>query len=97
MPDKKCLRWKKDSRQTGLAAIGAGPRSSRLQYGEIRASVNSFYNRLRGRYEGWYWVVVAPDRYSNTCNTPCETEAEAKAQAMQYVKQIIKETKEENA
>lgn len=92
MPEKKRLRWKKDPHETGLAAIGAGPRSSRLQYGEIEAAVNSFYKPLSGRYEGWYWVVTAPGHYQNTCNAPCKTEAEAKAQAMQYVKQIIKET-----
>lgn len=91
MPKKKSLRWKKDPHETGLAAIGAGPRSSRLQIGEIGASVNAFYNRTKGRYESWYWVANAPGRYCNTYNAPCKTEEEAKAQAMQYVKQIIKE------
>ena len=93
MPYKKCLRWKKDPRETGLAAIGAGPRSSRLQYGQIEASVNALGGGWRP-LRGWYWVVKSPGCFRNTCDTPYKTEEEAKAQAMQYVKQIIKETKD---
>lgn len=91
MSEKNCLRWKKDPRETGLAAIGAGPRSSRLKCNEIDASVNALGGTWREPIRGWYWVVTAPGRYKNTCNTPCETEEEAKAQAIQYVKKIIKE------
>lgn len=87
---KPRLRWKKDPRETGLAAIGAGPRGSKYHDGEKDyASVYA----LRKNYEvvGWYWVAFESVPYKNTSNEPCETEAEAKLAAAAYVKSNLGE------
>jgi hypothetical protein len=81
----KRLRWKKQEKARGLAAIGAGPRGSEYHDGEDHyATVHA----LRKNYEvvGWYWAAYGQVPYRNTCNEPCATEAEAKAAAAAYVK-----------
>lgn len=86
------LRWKLNPRETGLRAIGAGPRGSRLHDGKTTfASVNAHSTRHTGR-TGWFWVARSDDGsipYHNSCNGPGLTEADAKAAAMAYVKKHL--------
>lgn len=80
------LRWKKNPPETGLRAVVAGPRGSKLHDGETKfASVDY------SRYHGWYWVAgwgSGVPRY-NSAGTPCESEAEAKRQAEEYVRACL--------
>ena len=87
------LRWKKNPRETGLRAIGAGPRGSKLHDGQKQyASVYPLRNGFSAQSCGWYWVVRGQDfggEYMNTCGSPVEDESTAKAQAMAYVKALL--------
>lgn len=90
----KRLRWKLQPRETGLRAVGAGPRSSWLHDGEKRYACVSAFSSRAGRSLGWYWVAgwdsAVP--HKNTCNeTPCATAEEAKAAALKYVKEHMEE------
>jgi hypothetical protein len=87
------LRWRKNARETGLAAVCAGPRGSGLYDGDKHyASVNANKVGFSMNYDGWYWVACSQDNipHKNTCDKPCDTEAEAKKAAMEYVKKHIK-------
>ena len=82
------LRWKKDKPATGLASVGAGPRSSKYHDGEkTYATVSADGGGFRGPVTGWYWVAGwdSDVPYRNTCHEPADTEAEAKKQAQDYV------------
>ena len=86
------LRWKKNPRETGLAAVGAGPQGSRLHDGTTEyASVNALGGGWRGPVRGWYWTCGAKEvgEWRNTCNEPAPDEATAKAQAMRFVKAAL--------
>jgi hypothetical protein len=88
----KKLRWKKDPKVTGLAAVGSGPRGSYLHDGEQQyASVGPLGGGWRPM-RGWYWVAgwesCVP--YFNSCNNLVPTEEEAKLQASNYVNQHLK-------
>lgn len=86
------LRWKKHPRETGLAAVGAGPRPSALHDGQKEyATVYPNGGNWRRPLAGWYWVCSADavGEYMNTCNEPAADEATAKAQAMQFVKERL--------
>ena len=91
-PAKIRLRWKKNPAETGLRAMGAGPRGSKLHDG-IReyASVNPLGGNWARKLQGWYWVAGwgsgIPHR--NTCGEPEKDEDTAKAQAMKYVKAAL--------
>lgn len=80
------LRWKKEPRETGLRAIGAGPRSSWLHDGQKRYACVSALRRYG--QSPWYWVAGwdSDVPHKNTCGEPVLTEAEAKAAAMAYVR-----------
>ena len=81
------LRWKKDARETGLAAVVAGPRGSKYTDGTNNyATVNAHSFRRSGK-TGWYWVSLCGE-YVNTCNTQMD-EATAKAQAAAHVKAYL--------
>lgn len=90
------LRWKMEPRETGLRAIGAGPRASRLHDGTtIYAMV---YALRRGHATlGWYWVAGWDSDIpgKNTCYEPVESAAEAKVQAMAYVREHLGKAKKE--
>lgn len=85
------LRWKKDPRKTGLRAVGAGPRSSRLrdEGGKEYARVYAIGGSWRGPLIGWYFVCThdAVGEHKNTCGDPAPDEATAKAQAMAFVRE----------
>lgn len=82
------LRWKKNEKETGLAAVTAGPRGSYYHDGNLKyASVNPLgggWHKLRGWYFVAGWDSNVP--HYNSCNEPCETEGEAKILAQEYVK-----------
>lgn len=83
------LRWKKGPKETGLAAVGSGPRGYVYHDGEQQyASVSPLGGCWRGPLTGWYWVAGwgSGVPHKNTCNNPCETPEEAKKQASEYVK-----------
>ena len=85
------LRWKKDAKETGLRAIGAGPRRSVLHDGLTQyASVAALGGGWQGPLRGWYFVALEGD-HINTCNDPAPDEATAKAQAMAHVKAMLAE------
>ena len=88
------LRWKKDPKETGLRAIGAGPRGSTLREGDKEyAHVSSLGGGWQGGVRGWYFTcgTDAFGEYVNTCNNPAPDEKTAKRQAMELVKSKIKE------
>lgn len=96
------LRWRKNPRETGLRAVGAGPRGSCLFLDgetEYLASVNPFGGNWRGPLEGWYWVVPKDEsknlEYMNTCYDLCETEKQAKDEAKAYVQEALRKLKQE--
>ena len=87
------IRWKKDPRPTGLAAVGAGPSGYTLHDGTNEyAHVNPLGGNWSRRLAGWYWVVGESHGlpYANTCKAPCATEQEAKDQARAYVLKHLK-------
>lgn len=85
------LRWKKNPHETGLRAVGAGPRGSVLHDGlKEYASVNALGGNWRGPLLGWYWVSDAAGEYVNTCDDPSPDEATAKAQAMEFVRSRLR-------
>ena len=84
---KTKLRWKKDSRETGLKSIGAGPRGSKYHDGVKQyASVSAIGGGWRP-FEGWHWVAGwdSDIPYYNSCRNPLATEEEAKKAAEAYV------------
>jgi hypothetical protein len=86
----KRLRWKMRPPETGLRAIGAGPRPRYLHDGETEfATVYAHSTRHAGK-TGWYWVAVGngvPLR--NTCAREIETVEQAKKEALEYVKACL--------
>ena len=85
----KRLRWKKSPHETGLRAVGAGPRSSKLHDGEKEyATVMPLGGNWREPLRGWYFVCPtdAVGEYANTCHDPAPDESTAKAQAMAFVR-----------
>jgi len=85
------LRWKKEKAETGLRAVGAGPRPYDYHDGTtVYAKVYAQGGGWRP-LKGWYWVAgwrsCVP--YKNTCDNLCETAEEAKTQAAEYVKQHL--------
>lgn len=92
------LRWKKEPRETGLAAVGRNSscRPSTLhENGEEYATVyNHAYHVLQGNDDSWYWVAAhSLIPYRNTCNEPRLTQEEAKTQAKAYVLQHLNRKK----
>lgn len=84
----KRMRWKQDPKETGLRAVGAGPRGYFYHDGKNKyASVSPLGGDWRKPLSGWYWVAGWDSSipHKNTCGTPCETPEEAKKQAAEYV------------
>ena len=86
------LRWKRNKKATGLAAIGAAPpgyiyHDGERQYAEVSQSGGSW----RGPLEGWYWIAGwdSDVPYKNTCASPCDTVEQAMQEAQEYVKQHL--------
>lgn len=81
------LRWKRNPRETGLMAVGAGPRGWTLHDGETSfATVNALGGDWSRKFQGWYWAASGKVPYQNTCGTPVPTPEEAKDAALAYVK-----------
>ena len=90
------LRWKKAERETGLARIGAGPRSSYLWDGtQVYAHIHALGGDCRGPLQGWFWSRPGDELgpHINTAWNPVATEAEAKKQALDYIKSLLKDKK----
>ena len=80
------LRWKREKRETGLAAIAAGPRGYFYHDGDKKyATVNAHGGK-------WYWVAGWNSNvpHKNTYDNPCRSIEEAKQQASEYVKKHLK-------
>lgn len=90
------LRWRKNPKETGLAAVGAGPRGSSLYLDDetdYLASTNASGGDWTKKFEGWYWSVPSNkekgiERY-NSYPALLETEKEAKDAAKKYVQKAI--------
>lgn len=86
------LTWKRKPRLTGLSAIGACPRGSKLHDGSKTYACTypngGGWSRVQ---EGWYWIAGwdSDVPYKNTCDTPCKTEEEAKKAARAYVMEYL--------
>jgi|JI10StandDraft_1071094.scaffolds.fasta_scaffold152212_2 hypothetical protein len=84
---KAIYRWKKHEKETGLRAVGAGPRGSDYQFhGDSIATVCPHGGDWRKRLSGWYFVVSTGAVYKNTCNELSATESEAKAAAVEFMR-----------
>jgi hypothetical protein len=86
------LRWRKNPRETGLRAVGAGPQGHTLwldDEDDYLASVNPSGGNWKKKFEGWFWTVPTnKDKgipYHNTYPLLYETEKEAKDAAKKYV------------
>ncbi len=77
------LRWRKNPRPSGLAAVCSSPRGSTLYKDKtLRCATTA-----SARDGGWYWVAGWESDVPrlNTCNSPVKTEEEAKKDARKYV------------
>ena len=92
------LRWKQDSPERGLAAVGAAPRSHWLHDGTKRyACVSAKGGSWRGPLLGWYFVAGWDSgvTYRNTCEEPLFPDVDAaKAAAMKYVMEELAKLKD---
>jgi hypothetical protein len=80
------LRWKKHERETGLRAIGAGPRGSDYTDGVTKyATVYAHSHRHTGK-RGWWWTARVNGGFINHSDLEGLDEATAKQQAQEYVK-----------
>lgn len=84
------LRWRKDPRETGLAAVCAGPRGSGLYDGNKKYAHVAAFSRWNEK-KGWYYVCGWDSGvpHFNSCNKPITDEAAAKAEAMAYVRKHL--------
>lgn len=86
------LRWKMEERETGLRAVGAGPRGFYFHDGDkVYARVSPLGGDWRRPLAGWYWVAGWDSGvpHKNTCGSPCPTIEDAKKQAAEYVRQNL--------
>lgn len=94
---KPRLRWRRESRETGLRAVVQGERGYELWYGDERVASASPYGRYRPE-QGYYWSAPSNERLGialkNTASQPVATIEEAKEQAMAYVRAALKKREE---
>lgn len=88
------MRWKLNPRETGLAAVGAGPRGSTLRDGEtVVACVYPNGGNWQRPLRGWYFVVGwdsgLPSYNSYSAELFYPTATEAKAAALAHVKAAL--------
>jgi hypothetical protein len=90
---KPRLRFRLCPKETGLRAIGAGPRGWDLLYGDLCiGGVSPIGGGWGGPVTGWYWVASEASvgvPWCNTCHTPSATPEEAKAACMAYVRECL--------
>jgi hypothetical protein len=86
------LRWKKEKAETGLRAVGAGPRGYVYHDGETEfASVSAIGGDWRSPdIKGWYWCCGSNERFGiewrNTASgIPYLTPDDAKRDAAAYI------------
>lgn len=94
------LTWRNQPHETGLHAVGAGPRG---RIGSIRIEARkppvdvACVQAIADRYGswnvlGWFWYARAdnpPIALMNTAHEPCATKEEAQAQATAYIKACL--------
>jgi hypothetical protein len=83
------LRWKMEERETGLRAVGAGPRGFYFHDGnKVYARVSALGGDWKRPLVGWYWVAGwdSDVPHKNTGDSPLPTSLEAKKQAAEYVR-----------
>lgn len=85
------LRWRKNPRERGLSAIGAGPPGSSLYdaNGTRFATASAF--RSGSTTKGWYWVAgwESGIPHKNTYASLVATEDDAKRDAIAYVRACL--------
>jgi hypothetical protein len=80
------VTFKLRPRETGLRAVGAGPRSSEIRVDGIRVGGISARGGEFGRpVRGWFFHANYLGAYVNTCDAPVATEAEAKTAAKAWI------------
>jgi hypothetical protein len=84
------LSWRKEPNETGLRAVGQGPRGVELRVKGTRLATVSPLSAGWQSWKGWYWVCPSNPslgiKYCNTCSSPCETQDEAKEECEKYVR-----------
>ena len=87
----KRLRWKQQPKETGLAAVGAGPRGHEYHDGEtVYAIVSPDGGNWRLPLAGWYYYASVGDVRVNTYPRVWATAELAKAEAAAWVKALLK-------
>ncbi len=92
---KPVARWKMDPAETGLRAVGAGPRGHTLRLnGEELMRVCPAGGNWARPLEGWYWVSHLGGTTRNTYGEGkiWPTAEEAKADATAFYKKTVKVT-----
>jgi hypothetical protein len=94
---KPRLRFKREPMETGLRAVGQGPRGYDLWYGDERLGSADEITQPFVRWMGtgrFYWHVGTFKElgieHKNTAREPVETMEEAKAQLRTYVEECLK-------
>jgi hypothetical protein len=87
------ITFKKFPKETGLRAVGSGPRHSHIKLnGEEIGSICPLGGGWRAPLAGWYFVLHgAGFEYTNTCGSPRETEDQAKADAKTLIRSLLGE------
>ncbi len=79
------IRWKKNPCETGMRAVGSGPRGHKGRVGDEEiASVYPSGGDWHGPLKGWYFVIRTEGALYNSCNAPLyssDDEAKAACQA----------------
>lgn len=88
---KPRFTWKLQPHETGLRAVGAGPRSHDLRIDGARvATVGAVGGGWRGPVTGWYWYCPTDAargiEHENTARSPVKTVEEAKAACEAYIR-----------
>lgn len=94
------ITFKLRPRETGLRAVGAGPRSYDINVdGRKVGSVSPWRNGLKFKWTGWYFYVsdatIGP--YINTCDAPVATVETAKAEAKTWILSLLRRSDETEA
>lgn len=88
------LRWSRQPRETGLRAVGAGPRGWILWWGSTKlASVNVLFKGFSRDTDGWYFVARADELgipLHNTCSVRGRPADDVRAECVEHVMTLLR-------